>query len=112
MKNKLIVRISNGLGNQLFLYSSAYAISKKIKKKLEIDDESGFIDDARKIKYELDNFNITSEITSKKFIKMLFSWKDIFNLKNILIIIKTKLDWNYHLKIILCKITLKFKKIY
>ena len=67
MKNKLIVRISNGLGNQLFLYSSAYAISKKINKKLEIDDESGFIDEARKIKYELNNFNITSEITSKRF---------------------------------------------
>ena len=67
MSQKLIVRIANGLGNQLFLYASAYAISKKINKKLEIDNESGFTNESRTIKFELDNFNITSKITSNKF---------------------------------------------
>ena len=64
MSEKLIIRMANGLGNQLFLYSSAYAIAKKINKKLEIDNESGFAREDRNIKYELNNFNITSEITN------------------------------------------------
>jgi hypothetical protein len=29
MKKKIIVKISEGLGNQLFMYANAYAISKK-----------------------------------------------------------------------------------
>ena len=30
MENNLIVQISEGLGNQLFMYSHAFALSKKI----------------------------------------------------------------------------------
>lgn len=29
MKNKLIVRMAEGLGNQLFMYAHAYCLSKK-----------------------------------------------------------------------------------
>ena len=39
MKNKLLFRIAEGLGNQLFMYAHAYALSKKIKYKLYIDNE-------------------------------------------------------------------------
>ncbi len=67
MSQKLIVRIANGLGNQLFLYASAFAISKKINKILEIDNESGFLKEDRKIRYELDNFKITSNITEQHY---------------------------------------------
>ena len=67
MQNKLIARVANGLGNQLFMYASAYAISKKLDKELEIDDESGFLKEGRNLKYELNNFNITSKITDNKY---------------------------------------------
>ena len=40
MTDKLIVRIAEGLGNQLFMYAHAYALSKKINYKLYIDNES------------------------------------------------------------------------
>ena len=42
MKNKLIVEISEGLGNQLFMYAHAYSLSKKLNCKLYIDDTSGY----------------------------------------------------------------------
>ena len=38
----IIVEIAEGLGNQLFMYSHAYSISKKMKYKLFIDNTSGY----------------------------------------------------------------------
>lgn len=54
---KLIVRISEGLGNQLFMYAHAYALSKKINYELLIDRKSAY----QKLKlrsFLLDKFNI------------------------------------------------------
>ena len=42
MSKNLIIRISNGLGNQLFMYASAYGMSKELSRKLLIDNESSF----------------------------------------------------------------------
>ena len=42
MLNKIIVQVAEGLGNQLFMYAHAYALSKKTKSDLFIDDVSGF----------------------------------------------------------------------
>ena len=43
MKNKLIIRLSNEMGNQMFMYASAYSISKELKRTLYIDDETAFL---------------------------------------------------------------------
>jgi len=62
MDSTLTIRISNELGNQLFMYASAYAIAKKLNRKLYIDDETAFLSKKNISKYALDNFNISSEI--------------------------------------------------
>lgn len=74
MKSKIIARISGGLGNQMFLYASAYSISKKLNRTLELDIFSSYIkSNKKKFKnkyhvpsYKLNIFNITGKITDKK----------------------------------------------
>ena len=63
MKN-LIVRLANGIGNQLFTYAAAFNYSKKINANLLIDDESGF---HKRYKYELSNFNLSAKIADENF---------------------------------------------
>ena len=58
-KKKLIVRISGGLGNQLFSYAAARRLAIKNNAELVIDDKSGFkYDYIYKREYCLHNFNI------------------------------------------------------
>ena len=66
MENKLVVRIAEGLGNQLFMYANAYSLSKNNNYKLYIDDTSGFIKTKNFRKYYLDHFNITASIIDDK----------------------------------------------
>ena len=67
MKKKIIVKISEGLGNQLFMYANAYAISKKFNLHLSIDPYSGFYKNNLR-SYMLDNFNISSDIAPSNWI--------------------------------------------
>ena len=60
---KVIVRLGNGLGNQLFTYAAAYSFAKKNGAELLVDDESGFY---KRYKYELHNFNISANIANRK----------------------------------------------
>lgn len=67
---RVIVRLGNGLGNQLFTYAAAYSFAKKNNAKLYVDDESGMnkkVDKARGYKYELHNFNISAQIVEKEY---------------------------------------------
>ena len=68
MKNKLIVRIAEGLGNQLFMYANAYSLSKKINYDLYIDNTSGYFKKKSQVRsYELDRFNIELNLVDKKY---------------------------------------------
>ena len=75
MKNKLITRISNGLGNQMFLYATAYAFAKKENFDLFLDIYTGINHDIKRNKkqkfkhytprYELDIFNLSAQILNE-----------------------------------------------
>ena len=45
MENKLIVRIANGFGNQMFNYAAGYAFAKRLGYTLLVDDESSSFSD-------------------------------------------------------------------
>jgi hypothetical protein len=65
MNKKLVVRISEGLGNQLFMYANAYALSKKISYDLFLDNESSYR--YKNIRsYLLGNFKISGKIVIQK----------------------------------------------
>ena len=66
MKKTLIVRIGEGLGNQLFMYANAYSLSKKFDYILYLDNESGFLKNGRSRLYNLDIFDIPEQVCPKK----------------------------------------------
>ena len=64
MNKKLIVRISEGLGNQLFMYANAYSLSKKINYDLFVDNESSYR--GKNIRsYLLNNFQISANMATQ-----------------------------------------------
>lgn len=77
MENKLIVRIANGFGNQMFNYAAGYAFAKRMGYTLLVDDESSSFSDIIKSKkkkymhwepkYELSIFKISSKIASDEY---------------------------------------------
>lgn len=67
MDKKIIVKASSGLGDQMFMYAHAYALAKKLKYKLFIDDRSAYFQSKNRTYYRsfaLDCFNLTSPIAS------------------------------------------------
>ena len=68
-KKIIIVRIAEGLGNQLFMFANSYFLAKAKKCTLMIDDESGYFknkNQLRKRKFLLNFFNVNNEICSDK----------------------------------------------
>lgn len=61
---KVIVRLGNGLGNQLFTYAAAYSFARKNNAELYVDNESGFY---KRYRFELHSFNISAQIVQKKY---------------------------------------------
>lgn len=52
----IIVKISDGFGNQLFMYACGYAVAKRLKTSLLLD--ISYLDNSSLRKYELDKLNI------------------------------------------------------
>ena len=62
MKKKIIAKISEGLGNQFFMYANSYAISKKFNLDFYIDPLSGYF--KKNIRnYMLYNFKQSCEVS-------------------------------------------------
>ena len=72
MNKKLIIRLSNNIGNQMFMYAAAYAFAKKINAELLIDEETSFNYKNNLYKYSLDGFSLTSKLAprSLKFLNL------------------------------------------
>ena len=85
MDRIIIAKISEGLGNQLFMYANAYTISKKFDLNLCLDPYSGYYKNNIR-SYMLNNFNISSKIASSEWI---FS----NNYRNLIKKIKIKCDF-------------------
>ena len=60
MTKKIIIRLSNSIGNQMFMYSAAYAMAKKLNAQLFVDDETAFKNKENLYTYGLDTFNFTA----------------------------------------------------
>ena len=68
MSKKIIVRIAEGIGNQLFMYAHAYSLSKKINYDLYIDNTSGYFKKKNQVRsYQLDKFNIDTSLSEKNY---------------------------------------------
>ena len=68
MKKKLVVKISEGLGNQLFMYANSYSLSKKNDLDFLIDPFSGYYQKKHMYNFFLDRLNITSQKASKNYV--------------------------------------------
>ena len=112
---KIILRCANGLGNQMFLYAFAFALSKKLNRTLYIDTKSSFnkkmnFKNKRKMKYELDIFNLSAFKANEKYCfntflkkikrKFLKNFDYLRNKKNFLIENKNQTDPKIYNKII------------
>ena len=67
MSKKLIIKIAEGLGNQMFMYSAALALSKKFNYDILIDNKSAYFKKKNIRDYKLDVFKITSRIADEKY---------------------------------------------
>ena len=86
IKKKIIVQISEGLGNQLFMYAHAYSLSKKFNYELLLDTISGYRKNKNLMRshqiYMLDNFNL---IGSKVYNDLLINGYFAYVFKKILL---------------------------
>lgn len=62
---KLIVFLNGGLGNQMFQYATARALSRRINAELVVDSWSGFVRDTQYLRhYELDGLPICGRVAT------------------------------------------------
>ena len=63
MEEKLIIRLSNNIGNQMFMFAAGYAASKLMNRKLYFDNLSSYKSRKNIYTYALDGFQIPETIT-------------------------------------------------
>ena len=63
----LILRLSNEIGNQMFMYAAAFSISKKMNRNLLIDNETAYLSRKNISSYGLNNFDITAKISNNDY---------------------------------------------
>ena len=66
MEEKLIIRLSNNIGNQMFMFAAGYATSKLLKRKFYFDNLSSYKSRKNIYTYALDGFEIQGNIFSSK----------------------------------------------
>ena len=67
INKKIIIRLSNELGNQMFMYASSFGISKKLNRSLLVDNETAYLSKKNISQYGLNNFKITSKIAPNNY---------------------------------------------
>ena len=68
MKKKIIAKISEGLGNQLFMYANSYSLSKTYNLDYYIDNLSGYYQSKHIQKFQLDRFQLSAQKASNEYI--------------------------------------------
>lgn len=68
MKKKIITKISEGLGNQLFMYANSFALSKKFNLDFYIDTQTGYYKQNEVYNFMLSNFNISAKIAPSEYL--------------------------------------------
>ena len=68
MQKKIITKISEGLGNQLFMYANSFALSKKFNLDFYIDTQSGYYKKKEVYNFMLSHFKISSKIAPPKYL--------------------------------------------
>ena len=66
MHKNIILRLSNEVGNQMFMYAAAYSIAKKMNRLLYLDNQTAFLLKKNISSYGLNHFNINTPIVSDK----------------------------------------------
>ena len=66
MKKKIILRLSNEIGNQMFMFAAGYATSKLLKRKFYFDNLSSYKSRKNIYTYALDGFEIPGNIFSSR----------------------------------------------
>jgi hypothetical protein len=63
-KTKIIIRVLGGLGNQLFIYAFARALSLRYNLPVNLETHTGFVRDSYKRNYRLKHYNIQLKLCS------------------------------------------------
>lgn len=68
MAEKLIIRLSNNIGNQMFMYAAGYAASKKLKRSFYYDKISSYNSFKNISKFGLEKFNLNEKPAESKYL--------------------------------------------